>query len=777
MLERRSALLIVGSPGTSRHRLGADIISSADHQGVVLRHTCSLDDADQPHQLLTRIITDLGGPSAPSADDQVETIRRLVRTDHTIAPTLLLQDATFASLESLASLAALAASRDLRVITSMTPETVALAPSLAAVAERIDLEPLDVETITQLLQARFRGAPHEVLVGFLHEHSRGGYASLCEVADVLAESGAITSVEGNVILRPSLLETTRLVLPEQRRSLSAERLGGTVGIIDLIDLVSIIGEVEIDEAIACTSAEDVALALRHGPITQSQGVLSMIDPLEAEIVVAALTPARMAELWRSHSARTQRSTLRADSAIRAAWWYRECGSATPAELALVASREANQHGLYHRTISYTSTQHTAATVLQTQHERSHALIQIGDVDGLLELFEQLDPAAIPTSELMAFMRWAAPMVPAHEVPALRERAIGPDHTADERRQRAAAVTLAELNLLAFCESSDPHIRRLRTLLFAGVLSSVDQALAHTVLAAFLRHSGRPAEAVHAGQISVAMLESPEINASAPELDTARETLFMSLIAARDLDGAEDVLASYRAKATRYGRSGRLGPIMSGILAFHRGQISHCLASLELLRDNPLDQDVLRSRGWVEALAAQALIGLGRTDEAEALLTASELRPLADLCLSDLERRITQAFVHDSLADPDRALEILAEVVATARAHGLKLVELDALGLTVLIDGPSRTSPLLDATSELVAPSGTPAMWQTFAPLAAGYNFPGLIRLVDEMVAEGQLTLAGRFAQFALDSGRRATDFSPGEREKLNRVANPDPPRF
>lgn len=772
MLDRRSAVLIVGLPGSNRHRLGEEIVAANDHDATVLTQTCALSQADRPDQILRDILVDLGGAPETPASGLLEAIRQIVRAEHPIAPTLLLNDATFASPATLSSLAALAVSRDLRIIAAVTPETLRLAPALAAVAERIDLEPLDLSTITELLRARFGGTPHEVLVGFLYERSQGGYASLCQVADAMAEAGAIVAVEGTVILKPSLVEQARLALPTVRTSQAAARLGGSASITNLIDLVAVIGEVEISEAVACSSAHDVALAVKHGPLRQVDEIVSMVDPLESETVVAALDSQRLKDLWDAFAPLTTQSVHRSDSAIRAARWYLEVGAATPPQLAQIAAREANQRGLYHRTVAYTDTSSTTASALNTQHERAHALIQLGDSDGLLALFDQLNPGEIPTHELMAFMRWAPRMVPPADVPALREHAMGPDRPTAERNQRAASIALAELQLLAFSESSDQHIRRVRTLAFSGTLSPIDNAMAHTVLACFLRHSARPTEAVHTARIAVAMLESPEISASAPELDTARETLFMSLVAAQDLPGAAEVLRCYQAKGARYGRAGRLGPIMSGLLEFHRGKMNYALASLELLRDDPASQDVLQSHGWVEALAAQALIGLGRSTEAELLLAESESHPTAGLRLSDLERRITQAFVHDSLADPDQALEILADVAEEAHTFGLTLVELDALGLAVLVDGPSRTPALLDAVAGLVAPSGTPAMWSTFAPLAASFNFAGLIRLVDELVAEGQLTMAGRFAQYTLDSGRRATDLSPAARARLNLVAHP-----
>lgn len=771
MLQRRSALLIVGPPGSNRHRLATEIVKSDGFSGVVLRHLCKLGDFDQPYQLLAQVLADLDGPPDVPADDLVEAIRTQIRLEHDTAPTLLLDDATFASAQTLTCLASLAVSRDLRIITSMTAENVRQVPDLAAVAERIDLTPLDSTKVAHMLRARFGGKPDEVLVGFVKERSAGAYASLCEGADLLDESGAIANVEGSIVLRPDVLEEVRLVLPDRRRSNSAGRLGRSTDVVNLIDLVSVIGEVYLDEALACTSREAVDLAVTHGPLRMDDDVLCMVDPLEAESVIAAIKPQRLKELWAAFAASTRKSCVRPASAIHAARWYLEVGQRSPVDLAQSAAREANCRGLYRRTVLYTADTATDASAVEIQHERAYALLQLRDRDQLLDLFKHIDPALVPTRQLLAYLFWATRIVPDEDLPAFFDRTtLG--WREPECEQRLASIELCRLQAQSFSESSEQHIRRVRALLFGGALSTVDTAVAHSVLATFLRHHGRTAESVHTARIAIAMLESPSVNASAPELDLAFEALYMCLLADRDLKAAHEVLHQYQSRGFSYGRSGRFGPIMAGVLNCQRGNFGVALASLSPLLEHPDGQECRRSHGWGEALAAQALIGLGRVDEAERMLTRSLAHRPSGLLISDLERRLTQAFVHDSLADPDRALELLAGVVKETREHGLALVELDALGMTVLVDGPRHAAALLDAASKFSEPTGYPAMWLRFAKIATAYDFRSLIAFIDDIVAEGQLSLAARFAQFALDSGRRASDISPKDRQRLNLIAHP-----
>lgn len=774
MLDRRSALLIVGAPGSNRYRLGTEIVDSAPPGGVVIRQMCHIGDAEHPLSLLSRVLTDLGGDPDTPADRLVEAIRAVVRSEQPTAPTLLLEDATFAAPSCLAALAGLAVSRDLRIILTMTPETVSLAPGLAIVADRLDLQPLEPAKIAQLLQARFGGPPHDVLVGFLHERSGGAYASLCELGDAYASVGAIEMVEGVVVMRPSQFEAGRSALTRQHPPRAAARLGGSPGITTLLDLVSLIGEVEWAEAVACTSAEHVELAVRHDTVRNREGVLSMVDPVEAEVIVAMLTPERTRELWTSCSDLAGRSIHRPVSAVRTVRWCTDSGAIVPATLAPLAAREINQCGMYRRAADLTAPDRTSASTVQIMHERTHALQQVGDDAALVELLAAIDPAEVPTDELMHFMTWSRRVSDPDQHAVIQQRALSRDTDPVEQAQREGALELAALHDLASNESGEHLIRRARTMALSGTLCAVDTATAYTVCAMFLAGAGRSAEAVHAGRISVAMLESPEIAAGSGLLDRARETLFLSLLAALDLDGADDVLQRYRSRAWRYGRPGRLGPAMSGLLEFMRGRVHHGLAEVGMLMESEAGDHVAHCRGWVEALAAQALIALGRRDEAATLTAAAESHPVPGDRASDLERRVALAFVHDSLADPDTALEILAGVVEQAHEHGLKHIELDALGWSVLLDGPIRARQLVDAVSELVEPSGVPAIWHRFAPLAAAFDFRALIELVDELAASGQHAFAARFAQFTLDSGRRATDLSAQERLRLNQIASPAP---
>ncbi|NRQ49435.1 hypothetical protein [Aeromicrobium stalagmiti] len=768
LLERRGVLLIVGAPGSNRHRLGRAVAETAD--GVVWQHACRHDDGERAGRTVARLLAALGGDPSTPPEQVASTLAELVRAQEGPCPVLLLGDAGFADEESIDVLADLAVARDLLIVLAVTPEAVAAVPRLAAMSERVDLDPLDRTTIERLLRARLGAIPHDVLVGFVEERSQGSYGSLCDIGDLLDEAGALVRAEGVVMVDPERLEAFRLALPHRRRPLSAERLGGRPETVTLVDLVALIGEVDATEASACLDPAVIAFAVRHGALRRRDGVLTMLDALEAEAVVAAMSAARMSELWHAYADRLEISIHRPESVIRTVRWCSASGVSVGPRLARLAAREANRRGLYRRTVEFTAPGRTTADPLTTQQERAHALIQVGDLDGLRALLATLDPAQVPEDELLHLMRWATRIVTEEERQLLRERAVGPHHDAPTRRRRTIVVELAELYTDAFSETSPEMIRTVRSRTLSGDLSPVNEALAHAVLAALLRHAGRLAEAVHSGRIAVAMLESPEIDASAALIDPVREILFMAHLSAMQLDDGQDLLDRYQAHCVRYGLGGRLGLLMAGLLALMRGRPDMALANAQLFLTRSAESDALRFRGWVEAVAAHVLAVLGRHEEASALLASSEAHPVHQRRQNDLDRRLAQALAHDALADPERALEILEDLADEAHQHGLLTIEVDALGVAVLIDGPRIGPRLLAAVDDVVDPTGTPAVWQAFARAVVAYDFAALSELAHRLAAEGHPRFAGRVAQFALDAGRRATDLDDAARASLTELA-------
>ncbi|AWB91063.1 hypothetical protein [Aeromicrobium chenweiae] len=758
---------MVGPSGSNRHLLGRSVVAGAP--GVVWELMCRHDERNTPLSTLTRLLAEVGGRPDAGGADVVTRVRDVIGSSTSGRPTLLLGAPDFADLESLDALTDLAVSQDLRIVTAMTPETVATIPRLAALAERVDLGPLDRSTVARLLRARLLAEPHDVLVDFAHQRSRGAYGTLCQIGDLLEASDALVRAEGVVMIDPERIEDARLALPGRRRPASADWIGATPGIATLLDLVSLVGEVELAEASACLAEDDIAYAVRHGVLCLRDGVLTMSDPLEKEAVAAALSVARATELWQAYAHVLPASIRRPESLVRSVRWCRWAGQEVGHELVRAAARAANDRGLYRRTIEMTDPGSTSATAIQVQQERAHALTQVGDLTALAGLLASVDPAEVPEDELATFMRWSTRLVPADQRDAHRDRAIGPGHDVETRARRAVVVEIADLSVQAFTESRPAMIRRARSLTLNGTLSPINQAMAHSAASSLLRHAGRCAEAVHSGRAAVSLLESPEVDASSALLAPVREVLFIALVSAAELDEAQALLERYRELAVPYGADGRIGTLMSGMLALTHGRTDVALANAQLFLLSTATSDPLGYRGWLQALAAQTLALLGRQDEARAMLDSSEAWPVHQRRQSDLERRQAQAVAHDALADPERALEILDGIAAEAQEHGLLAAELDALGLAVLVDGPQRVRRLLAATDGLPGPAGETATWQQFARAVAAYDFGAMTALAEHLASTGREFLAGRIAQFTIDAGRRATDLSPAVRARLEQL--------
>ena len=771
LLTIRPVLMVVGNPGSNRHLLGRSIVALPEHTGAVWRHTCRHDESDQPYRTAQRLLGRLGGDADTPPQDVVEALRDLALEGPRPGPTLLLVDADFADQASLDVLGALAVEHRLRIVFAATPGTVGAAGRLAEIAERVDLEPLDPTTVGRLLRARFGVPPHTLLVAFAREWSQGSYANLCEIVDLVDAADAVLITEGLVMADRSRLEDARPLLIAQRSPRAAARLGGSESSERLVDLVSLLGEVELDELVRCVEPATIDHAVRHGAVRRIEDVVTMVDVLEAEVVQSAMSADRMAQLWQAHAGDLHRSMHRPESAIRAATWCLAIDEPLSPTLTRASARQANLRGLHDRTAVFTDDAHTAADPSLVQQDRAHALTQLGDTAALTDLLARLDPAAIPEDELLHFVRWTSRIVPEAERPALRDAAIGPGDDAETQRRRTTVVELAETYDRSFAESTPALVRAVRTTVLSGALSPVNEALAYSTLASLQRHGGFCSEAVHSGRAAVALLERPDVDAGPALLEPTREILFMALVSDLDLGGADQVLATYQQLGGRYAVGGRLGALMEGLLAWYRGDLRLGLACTDLFLARADVRDSLNFRGWVLAVQAQCLALLGRVDEAAEVLAASEQTPSLQRRQSDLERRIAQATVHDLLADPEQALEMLTAVVDEAGAHGLHLLRCEALGIILLIDGPRRADSLLQAHDDVADPSGIALIWRTLARAGAAYDFPALVELARRLVQQDVGALAARVAQFTLDAGRRGTDLTAEDRALLGSLAS------
>lgn len=769
LLDVRPVLTIVGPVGANRRRLAVDIAELATSPGTQpLTHAGRYDQLDQPHSALRHLFPQLTLPtdSSPAAIEMA--VRGALRRQTDNPPVIVLSDTDLCDPQSIATLIRAANDSYLMLVATLTPEAVPQQPLLLTAAEVIDVPPLDEATIGALLRARFGVRAHPLLVALLAERTGGSYSAVRDIADASFEAGLIVVVEDVLVPRPG---TTADNLVSLRSPSSAERLGGGEEITDLVQLVALLGQLDVDDARACVPPEVVDLALAHGTFMLRDVRLVFVSRAESVLVQRSVEIDRRRDLFEKYAHILTRTLALPGSASRAADWWLAVNEPLPVELAVRAARDANLAGRHDRAIVYTDPENNAEHADVAPVERAFALAEL-DVEGDPGAhYAEVDAASLTEEALLVYLRGISRIQRSDERERLTQLAV---ESADpEVRRRLTSVrALADLVDRAFDTAGDDAINRLRSLAFSAPLSPSNRAVTFATLSAVLRQSGRPVQAVEAAEFALKILSEQGDQAGAFHLNFARELHIMALISAIDADGAERAIANYANGPYAHHARSPMTTALETSLAMLQGDLERALASARLCLASLPSNDPHQIRGWVEAMLTQILVLRSRHQEARSSLSMAEAQPAGRRQL-DLERRMMLAWTHDALAEPEEALRLLAEAADEARTHGLRLALIDATAMSVQIGGPPHLPVLLSAVDDLVDPSGVPLVWQTFARSAHRGDLASLIALAELADSGRARRFAAEVARYVLDTWRRRTDMDAQTKARLEHLADPE----
>jgi hypothetical protein len=763
-LHDASVLVIVGPVGSGRAGLADEIARLADAPSST-RHAARVGDA-----ALSRLaISQLFGSALLATADLDEITRSVTAQlqDLPATPHVVLTDAALCDPESVEVLLRLADSGRIRLVATVTPAYLAGHERLAAAGAVVTVPPLDADALADLLHERLGAVPHPLVSELLLKRCSGSATVARELADAAIRSGVVVTADDVLVLAPDD--------PQAAAGLLGPLLAGSPGagddtsVHDLLHLTALLGELDADEARACCGEQAVDAAVAHGTLRIDGDVLVFTAAAEGTLLARTLSAERCIELFDRFVHSVPRTLGRPGVAVPAAGWWRATGRLLPTDLAARAARHANLLGDYRGALVYSdpavNDQHTIVAPM----ERGFAFNELGDAHGLGELFASLDPADLSDDELLPYLRIAAVRPDGAQRARLVQRAVAVDDP-ERRRSREAVRTLADLTSRSSATGDEKLVQRVRSVAFSAHLSPGNRAVAFASLSAVLRQSGRPDLAVESSRFALDTLTEQHDEVSAYHLDLAREVHILSLMSALDLDGADLALREYSSGVFARAGSGRLTSALQTYVSMGRGDLDGALTSSALFLAGVGNHDPHQVRGWVEAMTAECLVHIDRHDEAAAVLAESNRHP-SRVPYIELTRRTITASTHDALAEPELALEILSSVIDEARERQLLLTHVEAAGTAVLIGGPPQVGVLVDAVDQLVDPSGTPLIWQTFAQAVRSYDIAGVVALADDLSADGAHWSAARVAQSVLDMARRATDLTPATRDRMGRLAD------
>jgi hypothetical protein len=768
LLARRRAVVFVGPPDGSSDRL-AGAVAGAPEGPYWARHICRFGEQDDDLFVVRQLFDSIRHAGPISTDAAVQAIRDELAAG--TPPTVVVGNADLADRASAEVLARLTADDTITVVATVAPGTIADDWPLLAVAELIDIPPLDATTISGLLRVRYGCEPHPLVAELILDRTGGTYEIVQEVADVAVEAGIVIPVEGSLVLAPPRAGTRTAFVDRIGPLSSALPPDCTPAMADLFDLAALIGELDLIEARDVLDDATIDRALAHGALHARGDGLALSLPAESKILRRTIPQHRRVELFTTYAARLPVSSARPGVAVDVADWWRAAGRPLPRELAERAAREANLGGRHRRVLVFTGPGSAPVAPI----ERLYALVELGDASEVPALLAAIDPTTLGEDDLLPYLCWLRKL-PGATRTRLLDAALQHDDPRVERRL-AAVRTLADLFERIFREGGEGLEGRLRALTFSGLLSPLNRALGFSALSAVQRHNGRPEVAVRSARHALELIAADGRLPSAFHLSVAQEVHVLALIAAIDLDAADRALREYVVGPLGRPGSGRMGAALQSMLELARGDRQQALVNARLALDALQRHDPHELRGWIEALLAQVLVQQGSNGEAVDMLRASDSHP-SRLLQNDLHRRIAVAGTHDELGDPEQALKQLAAVRAVAAEHDLRQTEIDAAVLTVRIGGPVHLPTLLEIVEELEEASGSPAVWQDFARAAQAYDIPALVAQCCAL-EHGAPRHAAEIAQYVLDVARRRTDLDAETRSHLQRLAgveaSPVPP--
>lgn len=745
LLDLSQVLMILGPIGGSAHSLAAGIVGAPGGADTALwsHHIASIGDSELPFHAIRCIFT--VDVQADPTDIDIS-----IRADLAIAgesPAVIIANADLCDRESIATLARLAAAGALRLVLTLPAESLTSFGELAAVAEVVELPPLEPETVSEMIRIRYAVTPAPALVNVLMERTGGSYEVLCDVVDNAWQTQQL-AVRDDQLVVDNVLAAPATTPPSD----------------DLSQLTAVLGQLDLAEAIAVWGRDAVVAAVASDALTGDADHIAFSSAAESRRVRSSLPRHRLAELFDLYA--HQLPLTVADSAVAAAEWWRSTGHLLPPDLASQAARQANLLGHPRRAIMFTDPDQNTTHAVVAPLERTYAMAEVGDTLGVSSTWMSIHPESLTEDELLPYLGWVHRLADADQQDLLVAQAVQADETKASDR-RLATNSLAVLVDRAFSAAATDLAGPLRELLFSDRLSTRNRALAFAAMSAVLLNSGRPAQAAEMGQLASEILKLTPGQVSAFHLDVVREIHVRALITALDIAGAERAMQSYAQAGAE--PAGRITSMLLALIATMRGNTRSAIAMVRrgLIGLHPRDPHNMS--GWNEAHLAYLLTLTDQSADAQLALQRSE-QCTPHHGYYGLERQIALAAALDALAEPEDALSLLDTVVTEAKEHGLLLIQIEAAARSVLIGGPPLVKVLTEAVEGLTELTGVPAFWQQFAAAARLYDIGVLTRLIEELVADGAFGLAADIAQFVLDMSRRSTDLDPETRMWLRDLA-------